>query len=113
MHLFKKIFTNRAVINVSDETFGVTFTHWAWKKGCWSLRWDDVIAIDAMQVEPAFIGLGFFIAKNRWKFVSEDMENWNLLQDAVRKGYPDFNWDHFEQAKGFIESRFPCWKRQE
>ncbi len=102
---------NTAIINLGDETFGVVFTNLGWKRASWSLQWTDVIAIDAMQVEPAFIGLGFITGENQWKFASEDMKNWSALEQVIRERYPEFNWKNFDRAKNFIETRFPCWRR--
>ena len=102
----------REIIFVTDNYFGVSFTHWASKWASWTLLWCDVLAIDAMQIEPAFIGLGFFYSKNKWRFVVEDMENWDILETAVRNRYKNFNWENFEKAKGCINTRFSCWKKE-
>jgi hypothetical protein len=107
---------NRAIIGVSDEGVGITFTHWTRKRRSWSLRWRDVVAIDAMMVEVPDFELGFFfqVADGKAGFLSNGMENWSVLEDAVRKRLPSFNWDMVETAKRFENrnKRFTCWKRE-
>lgn len=102
------------VIFVNDESFGVTVTHWFGrrKRLSWSLRWEDVLAIDAMRIEPGYIGFVFLNTENQWRFLVEDMENWSALEKAVRSRYPDLNWENFELAKNYVETRVPCWKRK-
>jgi hypothetical protein len=104
-------FRNREIIFVTAEAFGVRFSHWTRRRRSWSLRWENVLAIDAMQIEPAYIVLRFLCTEDRWRVLAEDMENWSALETAVRKRYPDFNWENFERAKSRIDMRFPCWKR--
>jgi hypothetical protein len=106
-------FRNREIIFVTDEAFGVRFCHWIRRRSSWSLRWENALGIDAMQIEPAEIALVFLNAENRWRFLSEDMENWGALETTVRTRYPDFDWENFERAKNYIDTRFPCWKRPE
>jgi len=107
------LFRNREIIFVNEESFGVTCTHWTRRgnRWSWSLRWENVLAIEAMQIEPASIGFVFVTLEERWRFLAEDMENWSALKEAVRMRYPGFNWDNFELAKNYIDTRIPCWKR--
>lgn len=107
----KNLFRNREIIFVNEESFGVTRTHWFTKKHSWALRWGDVQAIEAMQIEPATIGLIFVVAGNEARNAHEDMENWGELETAARKRYAEFNWENFELAKNYVERRIPCWKR--
>lgn len=116
MRLDANLVRNRAIINVTDETFGVTFTHWTRKRRSWSLRWKDVTAIEVMLVESVCFTLTFYfqVAEERWAALSDDMENWNALEEAVRKRFPDFSWNNVETAKRFENKnkRFPCWKQE-
>jgi len=105
-------FRNREIVFVTDEEFGVKFTHWISRRYSWSMRWKNVLAIDAMQVEPAYMELIFLCTENRWRLLAEDFENWSVLEAAVRRRYPDFNWENFERAKNSIDKRYPCWERQ-
>jgi hypothetical protein len=117
MRFNSNLFRNRAIVNVDDESFGITFTHWTRKRRSWSLRWQDVVGIEAAMVEVPFDGdqvrFLFQGADEHWYFISDDMENWSALEGAVRKRYPDFNWSNVDTAKRFENKnkRFPCWKR--
>lgn len=116
MHFDKNFLKNRAIINVNDENFGITFTHWTRKRRSGSIQWRDVVAIEAMVVEePSFeLGFVFYLIRETEYFVSDDMENWEALEDAVRKRFPDFNWSNVDAAKLHANrnKRFPCWKRE-
>lgn len=105
---------NGQAIFVNDESFGLTLTHWFGrrKRQSWSLRWEDVLGIDAMRIEPGYMGFVFLNSENRWRFLVEDMENWSELAAVVKKRYPDFNWENFELAKNYIDTRVSCWKRK-
>lgn len=103
-------FRDRKIISVNDDCFGVTFTHWTRCRKSWAIKWADVLAIDAIQIEPAIIGFAFVVLNKRWYFAYEDMENWNALESAIKKRYANFNWDNFELAKNYVERQFPCWK---
>jgi hypothetical protein len=41
------------------------------------------------------------------------LENWNALEDAVRRRFPDFNWGNVDAARRYEnrDKRFPCWKQ--
>jgi hypothetical protein len=116
MRFDTNLIKNRAIIGVCDESFGITFTHWTRKRRSWSLRWQDVVAIDVMMVEvPDFeLGFSFQLADGRAGFLSDNMENWSALEGIVRKRFPDFNWNMVETAKRFENrnKRFTCWKRK-
>ena len=115
MHFNTSIFRNRAIINVDDESFGITFTHWTKRRCSWSLRWQEVHAIDAMVVEIPCFEFGFFfqVSEDKGGFISNDMENWSMLVESVRKRYPDFNWANIDTAKRFENKnkRIQCWTR--
>ncbi len=117
MRFDTNLLKNRAIVNISDECFGVTFTHWARKRRSWSFHWQDVVDIEAVMVELPFDGVQvrflFQGAGGHSYFISDDMENWGVLEEAVRKRFPDFNWDNLEAAKRYEnkDKRFPCWKR--
>jgi len=109
---------NRAIININDEAFGVTFTHWTRKRRTWSFRWQDVIAIEAVMVAIPLNGDQFrFLIQgvgDKRNFISDDMENWSALEDMIRKRFPDFNWANVDAAKVYanMDKRFSCWKRE-
>ncbi|MEI7935184.1 MAG: hypothetical protein WCK27_00715 [Verrucomicrobiota bacterium] len=115
MRFDTNLLKNRAIVNVSDESFGITFTHWTRKRRSWSVQWRDVIAIEAMVVEvPCFeAGFVFQLAEKKECFISDDMENWGALEEAVRKRFTDFNWSNADVAKLYENrnKRLPCWKR--
>lgn len=106
---------DRAIINAGEESLGVTFTHWGRRKKSWSVRWNDVVAIDAVGTEsPNFtVGLKFFLVGERACFLSDDMEKWDVLIEAVRRHYPKFNWGNLDMATRYQNRNqsFPCWKR--
>jgi hypothetical protein len=115
MRINLDLIRDKAVINVGEESLGVTFTHWGRRKKSWSVRWDDVYAINAVGVEsPDFaLGLKFLLAGDRTCFLSDDMEKWDALIEAIRKRYPDFNWSNLDMATNYQNRNqsFPCWKR--
>ena len=107
---------NRAIIHVSEEGCGVNFTHWARRRRSWSIRWQDVVAIDAMVVEVPCFELGFiFQTAEGWSgFLSDDMENWKTLVEAVRRHFPSFNWENVDAARRYEnrDKRVICWRRR-
>jgi hypothetical protein len=117
MRFDKNLFKNRAIINVGEETFGVTFTHWGRRRRSWSLRWQDVVAIDVLVVEVPDFALSYVFqaSGNRANFLSDDMENWSALEEAVRKRFPDFDWGNVDTARRYDNrnKRFLCWKQQD
>lgn len=111
MNFDRNLLRNRTILTVTDEGFGVTFTHWTRKRKSWLANWRDVAEIDAMLIEPGIIGLLVCMADGREAFLAEDMENWTVFEETVRRQYPDFNWDNYEQAKRQLDKRLLCWKR--
>jgi hypothetical protein len=109
------LFQHRAIINIKDDSFGVAFTHWTRRRHSWSLRWEDVLAIETMVVEePCFeLGFVFQVAQGRSGFLSDDMENWESLKETVRSRFPDLDWGTFEMARLYENKnkRLLCWKR--
>jgi hypothetical protein len=117
MRFNTNLFRDRAIVNVDDESFGITFTHWTRKRQSWSLRWLDVVVIEVTMVEVPFNGdqlrLLFQGANGHWYFISDDMENWGALAEVVRKRFLDFNWSNVDVACHLKNrnKRFPCWKQ--
>lgn len=103
-----------ANIFINEDSFGVKFLSRlsnAWDS--FSFQWNDVFRIDAMRIEPDGFILVFWTANDRQKFLAENWQNWNLLEQAIRRRYPDFNWSNFDKARkhqGDLSTRFMCWK---
>jgi hypothetical protein len=111
MHLNFNFFRDRAIVNVDAQSVTVNFTHWERKRKSFSLRWEDVNAIKAVQLEPAIMALVFCTDQElRWS-ISEDMENWSALLDMVHRNCQGFDWITFEETKGHINKSLLCWKR--
>ncbi len=102
-------FRDRKLILVADECFGVTFSHWTKRWQSWSLQWQDVVAIDAVQIEPADLGFVFVNARGRPRIVLETMEHWDALVDNIRRRFPGFDWSKIEIARRSIDMRYSCW----
>ena len=74
------------------------------------LRWKEIVEIEAMQIEPATLGLRFIASPDQWNFVTEEMEHWAELLQFLKEAFPDFNWEAIETAKRYIDTRVSCWK---
>jgi len=110
-------FKDRAIIRFGHEDFGVGFTHWGRKRRSWSMRWQDILRIDAMVVEVPLYGfqlrLLFLDHNTEWRFVADDMENWDAFEQSIRMRIPPFNWANIEQARRYLNrgKRFSCFER--
>jgi len=111
MFFNKNLFRDSAVIEANDELFRITPTHWLKRKRAWSSKWTEVTAIEAVLAEPGDIGFVFQLEDGRQASISEDMTNWPIFLEAVRKRFPDLDWSNFERARQNLYTRLLCWKR--
>src|SRR5260221_7844584 len=107
----KNLFLDSAVIQVSEDSFRITPTHWLRKRHSWSAPWASVVAIEAVLAEPGDIGFIFSFEDRRQSFISEDMQNWPSFLEAVRRKFPGLDWSNFEKAEQSLYTRVPCWKK--
>lgn len=103
------LFRDKAFVNTDGQSINVTFTHWIQRRHNFSVRVDDIVTIEAVQIEPFTMELILVTKDNsRWA-ITDEMTGWDKVLEFVRKTFAGFDPDAYEKAKGDINQTRLCW----
>lgn len=107
----RTFFSDQIEVSPTQTQLVVTHSHWLERRLNFSVAWDAVTAIQAIQVDSFDMSLVFIDEEAKEYQVIETMLGWSSLLMSIKKRFPTFDWSAFEDAKGRVHQPFLCWSK--